>query len=373
MAAMTLPALVMAVATTLSLDHVTGIVTLDGKVVPEGETVAVPPGKPVGFTVTNTNSALYVASLTAVKEDAPQLAPLNSFLRALAPYVTDVPRTGIREASPLAEIDEAVFGEAGILKTHIRNEQALREMSRGPAEVAPAAARLKASLPKGWDTNVDRLLSAYSRLMPLQGPDSKETDRALQESGRLLEAARRVEAATRALIGATSEISLPPVTFAWNEGRKVTLRVGPTKVDPLVDFATLPPRVASVHLAPRWPVRVGLGASFLVSPGSTFEGPSGTQDARFTWGLTLSLAPRVLTPPMLAAKDWAVWLPELTLNPSTSDRSLALGAAIGWKILKLGAGALWTRHETPAGDQSYGSPQAYVSLSVTGWEPFKAE
>lgn len=321
--------------------------------------------------MTNTNSALYVATLTAVKEDAPQLAPLNSFLRGLAPYFTDLPRTGIREASPLAEIDEAVFGEAGILKTHVRNEQALREMSGGPAQVAPAAARLKASLPKGWDTNVDRLLEACSRLTHLLG--SKETDRALQDSGRLIEAARRVEAASRALVAATPEIRLPPVTFGWSEGRKLTLHLVPTKQDPLSDFATLPSRTASVHLAPLWPVSVGLGASLLVSPGSTFDGPHGTQDARFTWGVTLSLAPRTLTPGAWAAKDWAFWLPELTFNPGSADRAVAVGGAVGWKILKLGAGALWTRHETPMGDQGYGSPRAYVSLSVTGWEPFRAE
>jgi hypothetical protein len=60
-------------------------------------------------------------------------------------------------------------------------------------------------------------------------------------------------------------------------------------------------------------------------------------------------------------------------HPPSSDRALGVGPALGWKALKLGVGALWTRHETPAGDQTYGSPKLYLSLSVTGWEPFKAE
>ncbi len=68
--------------------------------------------------------------------------------------------------------------------------------------------------------------------------------------------------------------------------------------------------------------------------------------------------------------------PRLTALPRTEPihlrRSLAVGAAVGQKTLKLGAGALWTRHET-AENQIYSSPQPYVSLSVMGWEPFKVE
>lgn len=40
---------------------------------------------------------------------------------------------------------------------------------------------------------------------------------------------------------------------------------------------------------------------------------------------------------------------------------------------KLGTAVLWTRHETPMGNQIYDSSKFYVSLSVTGWEPFKVE
>jgi len=365
----------------LSLSHATGALSfaLPGEPahrVEPGDTLAVPAGVPVVVQVSETNTALSQYSLTAEKGDAPQLVPLNRFLSALAPYFVDVPSTQIRalgqdepQPSPaLREIDDAIFGPAGLHLTYLAIEDALRKMSKGPDAILGATESLKASLVLGWDTNVDRLLRAYARL----GNTAAER-KALKDSAGVLEAARRVEALAKAVLAARPEYRFPPFDLAWNESRSLKLRAFPTRDSTLSDFATFPVREADVNLAPLWPLDVGLGASLLFSPDSTWQGPSGIQDRRFTWGLTLSLAPRALTPASLRASGWAFWLPELTLNPSTSDRALGLGAAAGWKALKLGAGALWTRHETPAGDQTYGSPKLYVSLSVTGWEPFKAK
>jgi hypothetical protein len=365
----------------LSLSHATGALSFalpgePARRVEPGDTLAVPAGVPVVVQVTDTNTALSQYSLTAEKGDAPQLVPLNRFLSALAPYFVDVPSAqtkalGQDESQPspaLRDIDDAVFGPAGVHLTYLAIEDALRKMSKGPDAILGAAELLKASLAPGWDTNVDRLLRAYARL----GSTAAER-KALKDSAGVLEAARRVEALAKAVLSARPEYRFPPFDLAWNESRSLKLRAAPTRDSTLSDFATLPARDADVKLAPLWPLDVGLGASLLFSPDSTWQGPSGIQDGRFTWGLTLSLAPRALTPASLRANGWALWLPELTLNPSTSDRALGLGAAVGWKALKLGAGALWTRHETPAGDQTYGSPKPYVSLSVTGWEPFKAK
>ncbi len=365
----------------LSLDHATGALSLSlpgrsPRPVSSGDTVAVPAGVPVAVVVTGTNTALYSYSLAAEKGDAPQLDSLNRFLSAAAPFLVDIPRTLIQSQGPdddpsqavLREIDDALFGPSGVHRTYLAVEGALRKMSASGGDVLAAAGSLKVSLPPGWDSNVDRLLDAYRRL----GSSAGER-KALQDSAKVLEAARRVEGLAATLLAARPEHRFPPFGLAWNESRTLRIRVSPSRDPTLGDFATLPARAADVVLAPLWPLRVGVGASFLFSPGSTWEGPSGVEDARFTWGLTLSLAPRALTPASLAAKGWALWLPEITLNPSSADRALGAGMAVGWKALKLGAGALWTRHDTVEGNQSYGAPRLYLSLSVTGWEPFRSD
>ena len=55
--------------------------------------------------------------------------------------------------------------------------------------------------------------------------------------------------------------------------------------------------------------------------------------------------------------------------------------------MKFGGGVMWTRHTTLDGQQmggsldskddlktkdAYGNPNGYVSISIVGWEPFKA-
>jgi hypothetical protein len=86
-------------------------------------------------------------------------------------------------------------------------------------------------------------------------------------------------------------------------------------------------------------------------------------------------------------KNWAIWLPEITINPSDDVRAVGVGAGISfWKVFKIGGGILWTRHKVLVGQSagqplseeadlrlrdSYGKPEKwYVGISVIGWPPF---
>jgi tetratricopeptide (TPR) repeat protein len=109
-------------------------------------------------------------------------------------------------------------------------------------------------------------------------------------------------------------------------------------------------------------------------------------DRRVAYALGLSLTFRGLDSRDRGG-DWVYWPVELYLNPSDDDRALGVGQGISWKALKLSAGVMWTRHKKLAEDlalgdllaaegglkteDSYGSPEVYVGISITGWAPFK--
>ena len=96
---------------------------------------------------------------------------------------------------------------------------------------------------------------------------------------------------------------------------------------------------------------------------------------------------------LLEPGGWALWLPELTINPTGDVRSVGLGIGFNVnRLLKVGVGRLWTRHTTLDG-QSVGdrldtagdlrtktvytfSPSwqgLYFGLSVAGWPPFTSK
>jgi hypothetical protein len=115
------------------------------------------------------------------------------------------------------------------------------------------------------------------------------------------------------------------------------------------------------------------------------------QDSRFTYGLTLGLTLGLTW----RGLDWrekdgaAVWIPELTVNPSSEVRAVGAGAAFSWwKILKVGVGYLWTKHKVLDGlsegalleraedlrvRDSYQDGKWYISISLIGWPPFLPE
>jgi hypothetical protein len=146
-----------------------------------------------------------------------------------------------------------------------------------------------------------------------------------------------------------------------------------------------------------------VGLSLLAAPGATYPRfgartpavgggtevyQSGTQDLRFSWGLTLGLTWRGLGSTSQGQAPLALWFPEITVNPTGNLKAFGLGAAVSWSIVKLGGGVLWTRHLVldrlvngqgiPNPDflttrPSYRSPNLYISLSVFDLPLFSAK
>ena len=109
------------------------------------------------------------------------------------------------------------------------------------------------------------------------------------------------------------------------------------------------------------------------------------EDRRFTYGLTLALTNHRFCTGNGASCGWL----DLTVNPSDDVKAFGLGLAWNWHRLRLGAGALWTKHSNLENDlavddllaaegdlktgTTYDDPEFYVSFSVIGWQPFVAE
>jgi len=141
-------------------------------------------------------------------------------------------------------------------------------------------------------------------------------------------------------------------------------------------------------------VTVSAGLSLLVAPNARFpvfatrvDSTSGTKgvqiykqntnDARYSWGATVGLSWRLFD--WTAQSNLALWVPELSILESQGATGLALGSALSWHSVKLGAGVLWVQHAALQGDQvgdhipnagylqaanTYGRPTWYVSFSV---------
>ncbi|MFN2398816.1 MAG: hypothetical protein ABR543_09305, partial [Gemmatimonadaceae bacterium] len=118
------------------------------------------------------------------------------------------------------------------------------------------------------------------------------------------------------------------------------------------------------------------------SAGMKVVAETGEQDSRYTYGLTLGLAPWFL--------DWrdtrhvALW-PEVIINPSDDVKAIEFDMAATFYWLKLGAGLLWTRHPELTGGHevggligasdirtrnTYSDSKYFMSFSIVGWPPF---
>lgn len=221
-------------------------------------------------------------------------------------------------------------------------------------------------------------------------------DSALKDAPKTLSAARAVEALAVRIVHAKDRIPCESTTVRWDTGKELEIRVTPRQEAELAGLGMDNERVYKVRVLPHWEFHPSLGLSFLAVPRARYaeyeavkEGDeqyrisrSGRTDSRFDYALTLGLVNRRL--------DWrrdrnvALWLPEITINPTKDVKLMALGAAASYRILKLGAGAAWTRHSVLAdqtvGDvvkssevptrETYGKPKLYVSLSLMGLPPF---
>lgn len=228
--------------------------------------------------------------------------------------------------------------------------------------------------------------------------------KALHESQQVLELVRTVERAALDGLEAQDSWTSPPFPITLQKGRKVTLKITPKPIATLASAGRLPKVDALFTLLPRWAVRPAVGLSLLWADGAVFP-EFGTRkttetvqdemkverfeivekdfdDERFTYGLNLGLTARGLC---TSKGKNCPWL-DLIVNPSDDVKALGAGVSYNFQSIKIGVGALWTKHEVLDDDQragdllmaedelmtrdSYGSPEFFVSLSVIGWEPF---
>jgi hypothetical protein len=210
-------------------------------------------------------------------------------------------------------------------------------------------------------------------------------EKTLTEGPDLLAFARRTEELGKVILDAKSQWDSDPMKLEWDQGKKLTLTIAGRE---LPELKAVPsgqePREAQVTALPDWTVRPGVGLSLVCSPKATFPKytvtgtgagatvtESGTQDSRLTYGLTLGLTWRGID--WRSGNGWSVWLPELTLNPSSDVKAVGLGVALSWRVIKLGFGMLWTKHQRVDGTKvvdTYSGNKPYVSISIIAWQPF---
>ena len=397
--------------------------TGEWKALAGGSTIRVPHGK-TEVIVVDTNTALYDFLLSSEPVDSPEAQQLNAFLKAFGPYVIEVAQVAITlRAEGVSKPDEKAKSLKDALDRlnfaideHLRKHrlQVLRAYgTTTAADLSAAAADICASEAKCrtlFADSIETLLEAYEAVhaaIPNGQADLPTARKALDEAGEVLQQVRTLERLVLAGLAAKSFWRSPPFPVTLEKGRKVTLKIVPKPIAALAARGDLPAVDTAFTLQPDWAIRPALGLSLLYAEDAVFPelgtakrtttGDDGEEveafeivegdleDDRFTYGLTLGLTHRALC---RADGRRCPWL-DLTLNPSDDVRALGAGLSWNWGRLKLGAGALWTKHEVlrdglrvgdllaAEGDletrDSYGKPELYVLFSVIGWQPFVPE
>lgn len=333
---------------------------------------------------------------------------------------------GAAERSLLA-IDEAVYGERGLQPTLGRTLLALEQMRAGtPAERASAPLRQALGLgPACGPQEQVRLQTAGQMLTALSalGTASDELRdatygityadarwQALRDSAQVLDRraqaalgdfeplvanAYRVERLVGIVANACSHWSAGTVSGSRTSGKSVTILAEPRTEPEVARIAEHAPAQFTVVVQPQSVVRPAVAIAAIAAPGARFPTygtrevgggvevyESGRKDRRFGLGGTLGF-----TWPGLDQRDSrgvAIWLPEV-LVAAGDLTGAGVGTAVSFGFVKVGAGAMWMRHESLAGARvgdvvadpsmvhvvdGYGKPQFYVSLSVFDWAPF---
>lgn len=333
---------------------------------------------------------------------------------------------GSAERSLLA-IDEAIYGERGLQPTLGRTLLALEQMRSGTSpERASAPLREQLGLGAACGRQEPVRLQTAGQMLAALSTLSTATDelrdatygvafadtrwQALRDSARVLDSraqsaladfeplvtnAYRVERLVGIVANACSEWSAGSVSGTRTRGKSVTIRVEPRAEPEVARIADRAPAQFTVVVQPRSIVRPAVAIAGIAAPGARFptyatrEVPggvevfeSGRKDRRFGLGGTLGF-----TWPGLDRRDGsgvAVWLPEL-LVAAGDLTGAGVGTAVSLGFVKVGAGAMWMRHESLVGARpgdvladpslmqvvdGYGKPQFYVSVSVFDWAPF---
>jgi len=291
-------------------------------------------------------------------------------------------------------LDERAQARAAEVEEAQRQGKQLPASTPAQKKAEEALAKIRALIPK-VQANLDELPKLFAT--------ARE---ALDDSTDVLEKVRILERLLFDGLEACSTWTSPRFPITLQKGRKVTLKITPRPVASLAAAGHLPSVATDFTLQPIWPVQPAVGLSLLYAEGATFS-EFGTakrtvtvdgaeverfeivekeiEDHRFEYGLTLSLTRE--------QRCWndgrnCPWL-DLTVNPSDNVRALGAGLSVNFGRLRVGAGAVWTKHDTLEGGlalgdllaaegdlktgESYDNPDFYVAFSVTGWQPFVSD
>ncbi|GLC28228.1 hypothetical protein [Roseisolibacter agri] len=373
----------------------------------------------------------YLQEMALAAAARPDTAANNAYRRAAANLTAAPGGRGdepvVRQA--LEEIDEALTGARGLRTIFTRTAAELERMRGLPPDSPLALGTYQTSLSadcvfQGPDCArlraTERLTTALSVLgarygafasavtaQPSNDPNTAAAEKRLVERGAsalsdadaLLAAAYAIEQMVRRTYGATRTMTCDDVVSAsWNSGRDVTVAVTPTTVPGVARTRTGAPYTMKASVHPDWLVRPTVGLAFVGVPNAKFPKfatkqlddttyrvqEAGSTDGRFTYGLVLASTWRGLDY-RDARVPWAVYLPELTINPSADLRAFAVGAGVLLYNVKLGVGRAWTKHSVLAGQtvgttlrdpdelstrETYGPSKPYVSIALVGLPPF---
>jgi hypothetical protein len=343
-----------------------------------------------------TNTAWYDHAITAAPVVGVEKETLFSYLRELRPYLTDVPKELVDgDAAPRAKKDPAVdlvpllerldtliFGAQGLHDIHYQVLKALRntEPKKIRTAIEGAASGRAGALDRDWFDGtssqkrlsiVGQLIATYdtlqARVVQYRGAEDDAVlaaSRALRESEKVMRSAYELERMASIAAHASSRwTSRDTLHVAWSHGLDVALTVTPRDSEHLSQLAELKAREYSIRIVPWWPLRPSLGVSLFYADAASF----GQTDARFGYGLNLGLAPAGLH--QIKDGPLSLWLAELTVAPESKQRSIGIGSAISYGVLKLGCGWIWIKHEEED-RETYGKGLWYFSISLFGIPPF---
>jgi hypothetical protein len=300
----------------------------------------------------------------------------------------------LRNAATTAEYQQAVQDVA-----EVQNELAALRRKAATLRVK-AGTSFQFSDVNRFEAGLSRSSDHAAALAKLAAPDSLivRADNALKDWPKIVDAAYAVQTLAVRAVAAKSEWDCDLVAADRDKGRTVTATVAARKQPELARFAAEAPYTFKASVQPEWWIKPSVNLALLWAWDAQYPqyetkqiGESDdssrillseeVQDARFTYGLTLSASfPSLnrLTGPI------TVWPMEGVVNPVSDNKALGVGSAVSWRIAKVGIGYLWTRHTVLAEGQSveqivtklrpkevyFDDGSWYGSFSLMGWPPF---
>lgn len=404
----------------------------------EGE-VRIRRGTDIPVRIDNTNSALYTCTLTQSRAPVPEVEQTKSFLTAFGSYLTtgglldaltrkslfSPPASGVTPVdSRLQGAVEAVQMRLSAIQgvvarmndDRLRTLASLQRMSAPGASVSGEATDLRRQLgceigacgPRPYiqatiyglgelipaAANLEQSLRASPNPTEVASQTAEDARKVVESADAIVAAAYATDRLVRIVSGAQPSIDCEHVKVSGTAGRTMVITVAPRALPETQRIADRTPMEFKATALPRRRVTPVVSVALIAAPAARFTkfgtvpapGDSaeiietGTQDSRFTYGLTLGAR----LPRFGPGDDFAIYPVELTVNPTDDVKAIGFGTAASYKAVKLGVGMLWTRHSVldaqSVGDRLRHSAflrtedrydsKPYLSFTVVGWPPF---